>query len=229
MIKRLKVLLAGDAETLAAWTRAADPRWIWTCVWVFSLSCAVYGATFGLWRIGIQAVFTAVKFPLVVLLTAAGNVLLNGSLALVLGAGLGLRQSVTAILMSFVVMGLVLAAFAPVMVFLWWNVPGFADADALTGKRITLLAHVGVIATAGVVGNHHLWRLLRHLTGSAGRANAVLGSWLAGNLLLGSQISWILRPWLGRPGVPERFFSPDPLWGNFFESVWRTFRTLVDL
>lgn len=229
MIQRLKSLLAGDAEKLAAWTGEASPRWIWTCAGVFGLSCAVYGATFGLWRSEAQALATAIKFPLVVLLTCVGNTLLNGSLALVLGAGMSFRQSGIAILMSFTIMGLILAAFAPVMVFLCWNVPSIHSAQAATGQHVTLLAHVILIAFAGIVGNRRLWQLLRHFTGAARRANVVLVAWLGGNLLLGSQISWILRPWIGRTGSPVHFFSPEPFRGNFFEAVWQAVRSLLNL
>jgi hypothetical protein len=229
VIQRLKILLAGDAEKLAAWTEQADSRWLWTCVAVFSASCAIYGATFGLWRSEIQALATAIKFPLVVLLTCAGNTLLNGSLALVLGAGMSFRQSGIAILMSFTIMGLILAGFAPVMVFLCWNVPSISSAQAQTGQHITLLAHVALIAFAGIMGNRRLWQLLHHFTGAAKRAHVVLLTWLAGNLLLGSQISWILRPWIGQAGRPVHFFSPEPLRGNFFEAVWHAAQSLLNL
>ena len=229
MIKRLKILLAGEAGELAAWTQEAGGRWIRTCALVFFASCAVYGATFGLWRSEMQALSTAVKFPLVVMLTCVGNTVLNGFLALVLGAGLSLRQSCVAILMSFTIMGMVLAAFAPVMVFLCWNVPSIYSPNAATGQSLTLLAHVTLIAFAGIVGNRRLWQLLRHFTGSASKANMVLFSWLGGNLLLGSQISWILRPWIGRPHSPVHFFSEQPLQGNFFEAVWHAVTVLLHL
>jgi hypothetical protein len=229
VIQRLKILLAGDAEKLATWTEEADSRWIWTCLAVFCATCAVYGATFGLWRSETQALATAIKFPLVVLLTCAANTLLNGSLALALGTGMSFRQSGIAILMSFTIMGIVLAAFSPLMVFLYWNVPAIDGTQADTGKSITLLAHVALIAFAGVVGNRRLWQLLHHFTGATGRANLVLLAWLGGNLLLGSQISWILRPWIGSPGSEVHFFSPEPLQGNFFEAVWHALRTLLNL
>jgi len=229
VIQRLKILLAGDAEKLAAWMEDADARWIWTCLAVFFASCAVYGATFGLWRSETQALATAVKFPLVVLLTCAGNTLLNGSLALAMGTGMSFRQSGVAILMSFTIMGIVLAAFAPLMVFLFWNVPAFESPEAPIGQNITLLAHVALIAFAGIVGNRRLWQLLHRFTGAASRANLVLLAWLAGNLLLGSQISWILRPWIGKAGRPVSFFSPEPLQGNFFDAVWHSLRALLNL
>ena len=51
-------------------------------------------------------------------------------------------------------------------------------------------------------------------------------SWLGGNLLLGSQISWILRPFIGSPGLPVQFLRADPLRGNFFEAVWNSVHLL---
>lgn len=229
MIRRCKLLLAGDEESLARWTREADARWAVACVLISTAGCFLYGATVGLWRSDLQAFYTAVKFPLVVLLTCSGNALLNGILALVLGANLGFRQSVVAILMSFTIMGIILAGFAPLMLFLWWSIPAMGTAHSLIGQNITLLAHVVVIAYAGYMANLRLWQLLRRLTGSSSRAKAVLAAWLAGNLLLGTQITWILRPWIGRPSSPVRFFSPEPLRGNFFEAVWYAVRVLTPL
>ncbi len=39
------------------------------------VGCGIYGATVGLWRAPLQAAFTAVKFPLLIFLTCAGNAL----------------------------------------------------------------------------------------------------------------------------------------------------------
>ena len=50
----------------------------------------------------------------------------------------------------------------------------------------------------------------------------VLFAWLAGNLLLGSQLSWILRPFIGSPGLPVEFVRPTALKGNFYETVFRS-------
>jgi hypothetical protein len=150
---------------------------------------------------------------------------LNGCLAQVLGSGLGLRQTTVAILMSFTVAALILAAFAPIMLFLLWNTPSLADRGT-TGHSITLLAHVAVIAFAGIAGNHRLLLLLKHYTASARTAWLVLLAWLGGNLLLGSQTSWILRPFIGSPGLPVEFLRADPLRGNFFEAVWGALQRL---
>jgi hypothetical protein len=49
----------------------------------------------------------------------------------------------------------------------------------------------------------------------------VLFAWLAGNLFLGSQLSWILRPFIGQPSLPVEFFRTTALHGNFYENVFR--------
>jgi len=224
---RFKALLTGDAEFLSRRTLETDPRWFLGCLAVLVGSCVIYGFTFGLWRSGVQGCFTALKLPLVILLTCGGNALLNGSLALALGTGLGFRQSSLAILMSFTLTGLILASFAPIMYFLLWNTPAIDSVDAAQGKRITLVAHVVLIGFAGVVGNCRLWQLIHRLTGSARQAYAVLFAWLGGNILLGSQLSWILRPWVGRAAAPVTFFSPHPMEGNFFEAIWQTAHAML--
>ena len=61
----------------------------------------LYGAAMGCWRDPMQALYTAIKFPLIILLTAAGNAMLNAMLAPLLGLNISFRQSFLAILMSF--------------------------------------------------------------------------------------------------------------------------------
>src|SRR5213078_192379 len=75
-------------------------------------------------------------------------------------------------------------------------------------------------AVAGVASNIRLLRLLRTLSGSARVARKVLFAWLAGNLFLGSQLCWILRPFIGSPGLPTQFLRADAFKGNFYETVF---------
>jgi len=221
-----RALLAGNMVELAP--RVARPGWrsAVLCGGIILCGGALYGAVLGAWRGELQTVFTAVKFPLLVFLTCGANAALNGCLGQLLGSGLGFRQTTLAILMSFAVTAIVLAAVAPVMLFLLWNTPPLAEGNAIGGHSITLLAHVGMIAFAGVVGVRRLFRLVVHTSGSVSAARRVLLGWLAGNLLLGTQLAWVLRPFVGSPGLPVEFFRPDPLRGNFFEAVWRALHHL---
>lgn len=227
LASRINSLCRGESESIAGWIYG--DRWGWSLAWsgVVLLGCGAYGFTIGLWRDPLQALYAGIKLPLIVFATCAGNALLNGLLAQVLGAGLTFRQTSQAILMSFALMGVILAALAPLTLFLLWNTPPLHQGHALLGHSITLLAHVGCIAYAGVAANVRLFRLLRQLTGDRAIALRVLLFWLGGNLLLGSQIAWICRPFIGSPGLPIQFFRDDPLTGNFFEAVWRSFQLLT--
>ena len=68
------------------------------------------------------------------------------------------------------------------------------------------------------LGNVRLLPLLRQSAGNRLAARNVLVAWLAGNLFLGRQICWVLRPFIWG-GDPVVFFSPEPLHGSFYEAV----------
>jgi len=191
------------------------------------LGAGVYGATIGLWRSPLQAVFAGVKFPLVIVLTCGGNAVLNGVLAQVFATGLSFRQTTLAILMCFAIASLVLLGLSPLMVFLLWNTPPLESVGAGVGHSVTLLAHVGVIAFAGWCGTWRLYRLIRYVAPERGIAMVTLLSWLAGNLLLGSQVSWVLRPFIGNPNLPVEFLRDNPLYGGFYEQVWKSLMQLL--
>ena len=81
---------------------------------------------------------------------------------------------------------------------------------------------VAAIAFAGIAANLRLYQLLENLSGRATVATRVLLAWLAGNLLFGSQLAWILRPFIGSPLLPVQFLRTEALNGNFFEAVYRS-------
>jgi hypothetical protein len=224
MIKHLKTLLRGEVD--AHCLEKPNVRWfIGYCIAIV-LGSSVYGATIGLWRAPLQSVFTAIKFPLLIFLTCIGNGTVNGMLAQVLGSGLSFRQTAFAILMSFAIASLILGGFSPITLFILYNAPPLASEHAIIGHSVMLLAHVCVIAFAGVMANRRLFGLLRRMKGRDATARAVLFSWLAGNLFLGAQLAWNLRPFIGSPQLAVQFLRDDPLRGNFYEAVWRAFRHL---
>jgi hypothetical protein len=226
-IQRLVILCRGDSERIAPWLDERSSRWLLSCMATIAAGCALYGGVVGLWRAPLQAVYTAVKMPLLIFITCGGNALLNGLLAQVLGSGLSFRQTSLAILMSFTIAALVLAALSPVALFICLNAPALNSATRGTGHSITLLCHVLFIAYAGVVANRRLLRLLERRCETSAAARRVFWSWLAGNLLLGAQLSWVLRPFIGSPGLAIEFLRHDPLRGNFYESVFHALRHLL--
>jgi hypothetical protein len=143
---QLGALLRGEAETMAGWIEGWTHGRTGQQVLLIAIGGGAFGAAMGCWRAPEQAAFAAVKLPLVLLGTAAGNALINGMLAPLLGLNLRLREAFAAVLMSF------------------------------------------------------------------GLASAILGA----------QISWILRPFIGSPDLPVEFLRAGALQGNFFESVLRS-------
>ncbi len=225
-LRRLAILCRGDSERIAPWLDEREPRWLLTCVLTITAGCALYGGVVGLWRAPLQAVYTAIKMPLLIFLTCAGNAALNGLFAQVLGSGLSFRQTSLAILMSFTIASLVLAALSPVAFFIYLNTPTLASAARGTGHSLTLLCDVLFIAYAGVVANRRLLRLLERRCETVTAARRVFWAWLAGNLFLGAQLSWVLRPFIGSPRLAIQFLRDDPLRGNFYEAVFHAFRHL---
>lgn len=183
----------------------------------------------GWWRAPQQGLIVALKFPLIILLTTLGNALLNGMLAPLLGLNIGVRQSLLAILMSFTIASAILGAFSPLTAFVVWNAPPMSDNAQFSTRTYNFIQvmHVCVIAFAGTTANVRLVQLLKQLSGKAMVARRVLFAWLVGNLFLGSQLCWILRPFIGSPNLQVQFFRPHPLQGNFYETVFNAIRRLL--
>ena len=224
----MDLLLRGNLESLAAWTEHWNTRRFWLHVAVILVGAGLYGAAMGCWRDPQQAFYVAVKFPLIILLTVVGNALLNGMLAPLLGLNVPFRRSFSAILMSFAIASAILGAFSPIIAFCIWNAPTMTSNSAGTVYSFILLAHMTVIALAGVTGNMRLFQLLQKLGGSRTIALRVLLAWLTGNLFLGSQLSWILRPFIGSPNLPVEFLRNTAFQGNFYEAVFHSLVTIFN-
>jgi hypothetical protein len=110
-----------------------------------------------------------------------------------------------------------------------WNAPPISP-QTISGSTYNLikLINVVVIAFAGMTGNVRLFQLLVRLGGSRAVALRVLFAWLAGNLFLGSQLSWILRPFIGSPDLPVEFFRASALQGNFYENVFQSLQQIFN-
>jgi hypothetical protein len=227
--RNLGFLLRAEPVGMRAWTQSGGTWPVTLCLGVTVLGAGLYGAAMGSWRDPLQAWYVAVKFPLILLLTATGNALLNAMLAPLLGLNLSLRQSFLAVLTSFALAAAILGSFSPLIAFLIWNAPPISEAlrSHSSTHSLVLLANVLAIAFAGVTANVRLEGLLRELSGNARIARRVLMAWLAVNLFLGSQLSWICRPFIGSPGLPVEFLRSNALEGNFYESVFRAVLRLL--
>jgi len=232
LLSEITVLLRGEAAPISAWTEQWNGRRLAVCLAVIVGGAGLYGAAMGYWRAPQQAFYVAIKFPLIILLTTFGNALLNAMLAPLLGLNISLRQSFLAVLFSFTIASAILGSFSPLAAFLVWNAPPLSAsaAELSTGTYSFIqLTHVGVIAFAGVTANLRLAQLLQHLSGNSRIARRVLLAWLAGNLLFGSQLTWIMRPFIGAPGLPVQFVRATAFKGNFYETVFHALLRLLNM
>src|SRR5215213_3425633 len=123
---QIPTLLRGEPQPIQLWIAHWSAARLCLYVAVIVAGTASFGLAVGAWRDPAQGIYTAIKFPLIVLLTAAGNGLLNGMLAPLLGTNISFRQSLLAVFMSFTIAAAVLGACSPLVYFMIWNAPPFA-------------------------------------------------------------------------------------------------------
>ena len=225
----VSIFLRADAGTFYEWVMRRQSQLIGFCVLAIIAGAGTYGAVMGCWSTPTQALYAGIKLPLVILLTTLGNGLLNGMLAPLLGLNATFRQSLLVVLMTFAIASMILGALSPVALFVVWNTPALTTGTHATSPeygflQLTLAVFV---AGAGVTGNLRLLPMLSQWTANRGVARRVLFAWLAGNLFLGSQICWILRPFIWDPDGPPQFIGRQYLHGSFFETVFEAVRRLL--
>ena len=222
-------LLRGESEEMARWIERWDARRLIFCLATIFLGAGLFGGALGWWRDPAQALYGAIKFPLVILLTTAGTALLNGMLAPLLGLNLKFRQSLLVILLSYTIASIILGGFSPILLFVIWNAPpmSVSSPTAESGHSAVMVVEVCLIAFAGTLANVRLRQLLERQSGSPQVSWRVLSAWLVANLFLGAQLSWILRPFVGAPGLPVEFLRPNAFQGNFYETVFNSIKHLL--
>ncbi len=222
-------LLRLPSAGIGPWEAAGRARSMPISVGIIIIGAGAYGAVVGAWREPLQAVYTGIKLPLVILLTTLGNTLINAMLAPLLGVPLNLRQSFAAVLFTFAIASSLLGSLVPVAAFVVWNLPPLSAGTQLGSMEYGLLQLIlaAFIAGCGIAGNVLLLPALKTHCGSRQIARRVLLAWLLINLLLGSQISWLLRPFIWDPARPVEFIGPEYLHGSFFETVFEAVRQLI--
>ncbi|MFP6874682.1 MAG: hypothetical protein VCA55_14365 [Verrucomicrobiales bacterium] len=219
-------LCRGEKHLLTSWIREARRDSIPVCIVLITLGCGIYGSVIGFRQGWEMSCYVAIKFPAIIFLTLCVNGLLNGLLGLVLGSEIGLRQSLRFLLTGYAIMSVILGVLSPVILFLSLNMPGPDSDGALVGHATTLLLHTTVIALAGILAHVRLLSCVREFAATRRAGTHTFLAWLLGNLFVGAQISWNLRPFFVSPGLEIEFLRPDPFNGNFYEAAFRALQNL---
>src|SRR5262245_37043790 len=143
--------LASRAGALLRGTPSIAGEWIFSSrlagyaepLLLLAAGGGAYGAAMGLWRGPLLAAYVAIKLPLLLVLTALTNAVLNALWARRLGLELTFGQSLRAVLLAFGVAGIVLGSLAPVVVLFDATLPGPDSGGARVGHDVLGLSHVG--------------------------------------------------------------------------------------
>jgi len=221
-------LLRGDAGAAQRWIDESLLRRAGVCALSIALGCGLYGFAIGSWRAPEMGLYVAIKFPLLIFCTLLVNGLVNGMFAQILGTGLSFAQSLQSQLLCFMIFALVLGSLSPIAYSTALSAPEVGSDKEWASNRSQLFLHVLAIAYAGILSHYKLYRMLVNKTGSRALATRTLIAWLVGNLFVGAQLSWNLRPFFGSPDLEVEFLRADALDGTFYESLFTLLRASLE-
>jgi len=190
---------------------------LWPAV-LGTLLSAPYGATIGLWTSPRLALYAAAKLPLLMLLTAALTFAACWVIARLAGWPLGPGVVASLIFLPLAVASLILASLAPVSALLSLSAPAPAESARLT-HNLLYLAHTFLVGGASLAGTATLLRLLKGLAANGRRAGGLFAAWLAIYAIVGGEVAWALRPFVGSVYEDVQFLRPNALEGNVYEFV----------
>ena len=223
-MKTLPMVLLKNREEFWSRAEAQDLRWseLPSLVVFIGLACALYGSVLAGWRSPRLALYVAAKLPLLFLGTAAFVAVFNWMVAALLGSGLSFKSTVFAVFAAMAIGSWILLALVPVAFFFLSTGLAYAGtpAELRFAHNSILMTHVVLLACAGLLGHLALHQGLRRLVRPRCPLAGLFGAWLAAFALVGCQLSWILRPFVGSPFYPVVFFRPDAFERNFYEFVF---------
>lgn len=185
-----------------------------TLLLVALFSFMAYGFMVGLTKSPLQALSSAIKLPILFLSTMAFCLpaLYFFSLAL-LGTPLKMMQVLTVVLAGISVSAFLLLGLAPVTLFFVLTSSNY--------EFFQLLA-VGFVGISAAIGVYFLWRGMTLVETARDDALKSLGRrilllWIMLYGFVGTQMTWRLSPFIGRPEDP--FYIIKPSRDNFYVDV----------
>lgn len=176
---------------------------------------ALYGAVMGSSNSALQAFASAIKLPILFLITLVICLPTLYFFNLLFGSRLTLPQTLALILTAITVTAVLTLSFAPISLFFWLTAPHY---------QFFKLLNVAILTLTGFFGLTFLVNGMNHVQHEDGRRvrSLILRVWIFVYGFVGTQMAWTLRPFLGAPEYPFQIFRQ--LGGNFYvnvaESIW---------
>lgn len=192
--------------------------WVRLCLGM-AVCSGVYGAVLGGWHGPRLAVYSAVKLPLVLLVTSALTVAFSWIAASLLGLRLRFGQVAVLTFLALAAGSLLLVSLAPVAwIFTVCSPP--PSNTARTAHNVLYLLHTGFVGGCGITGTATLWKALSRIDQPRRTLRAVYAVWVAAFALVGGEVAWALRPFVGSIYMPVHFLRADALAGNVYEFIF---------
>jgi hypothetical protein len=176
----------------------------------------IYGAvmgTFGGLAGGrlLQVLYSALKVPLLLLVTFAVCVPSFFVLNTLFGARRDFARVIRILVTAQAALTVILASLAPYTALWYLSVARYELAVLFNGLAFA----VASVASQLVL----LRRMYRPLVAANPRHAVLLRVWLALYVFVGIQSAWVLRPFVGDPALPTRFFREEG-WSNAYVAIY---------
>jgi hypothetical protein len=189
------------------------PRTVYTLSLIIVCASALYGFTMGIAHSISQAFCAALKVPMLFYLTLVTCLPTLHFIGLLLGSKVRFTQTTAVLLWGIAITSVLLGAFAPISLFF-----------LVTGStyNFLMIMHVLVFTFCGAAGLYsinsnfnHIREKVSGMEESASRH--LLSIWMALYMFVGTQMAYVLAPFVGRLEEFVLFRPPD---GNFYSYMW---------
>jgi hypothetical protein len=159
----------------------------------------------------LQVLYVGLKVPLLLVVTF--GVCLPSFFVVNAAAGLGsdFGEALHGVVAAQACVTCALAALSPVTGLFYLSNESY---------NLAILFNAAMFTVAAVAAQRVMGRYYGPLIARAPRHRLMLYFWFFFYALVGIQMGWLLRPFIGDPKAPVQFFRPDA-WGNAYEVVAR--------
>lgn len=181
-----------------------------------------YGAVMGTfsattWERAIQIVYSAVKVPMLLLVTFAIALPSFFVINTIVGTRKDFREALEALITTQAALTIVLASLAPFTAMWYCSTSDYGSSVLFNGA---------IFGAASFTAQAILRRLYRPLIARNPRHRIMLRAWLMLYVFIGIQLGWVLRPFVGSPISEPRFFREGAFSNAYVyigTLIWNTF------
>lgn len=183
------------------------------------LLASIYGLVMGMYNGALQSFSSAIKLPILFLLTALICIPSLYTFNVLLGQSFKFLQTVALMVMTLGTTTILLASLAPIAFFFTLTTPD--------NYQFLMLMHVLIFGLCGIYGVRYLYRGSSYIAFRMDQPlnNMLLRIWIVIYAVVGMQLGWRLRPFIGNKGMSFELLRSE-VGGNFYIAVWNSFLEL---